>query len=309
MKKPGFTLIELLVSIGLSAIFITSATQIFGQIYLSQKKIEISQNLYDESQFLMERITKLMRENTIDYDRYFEEVGPDPSDCSDFDTRQIPSGSSNEENNKTNRIILGYPNIFYWDTTGDGIQDSNLGGYDEDLGDSDKCTTAFYGIQDALYLINADRTMKTAIRKNVDGKIEVEREFGASRSGNEIADCWSATTNNFAGNICQIEYPLFSGNFYNVLGDNTSESFCELAHEFTVISPNIVFVDKITFTPNPDRDPFLSFRVPEARIHPNIFVSIQTSLKAPSRYSFTDLNKPWILLQTAVSSRVFGNTR
>ncbi len=308
MKPTVFTLIEHVVAIGLTPIFITSASQIFGQIYLAQKKIETSQNLYDESRFLMERLTKIMRENTIDYDQYFVEVGPSVVDCASFDSRQTPNGSSNT-NNLVNRTALGYPSIFYWDTNNNGNQDTNLGGYSEDLGASDPCTIAFSGVQTTLFLINSNRTVRTSIEKNADGRIVVQRKLGADVNGDGSADFWSDTTNNFSGDICQIENPLSTGSFYDVLGDETSETFCETAHEPTIISPQVILAEEITFHSSPNRDPFLSFRVPESRIHPNTFISIKISLKNPTRYNFSDTDRPWILLQTVVSSRLFGNTR
>ncbi len=303
MKKSGFTLVELLIAIGISAVFISAASQVFGQIYLAQKKVEVSQSLYDESRFLMERLIKIMRENTIDYDRYFEEVGPDVGDCSDFDSRQTPASASNT-NNQANRTELGYPTIFYWDTNDDEIQDQNLGGVDL-VSDPDPCTIAFSGTQTVLYLINANRTIRTLVQKNSDNRIEIQRQLGADRNGDGIVDFWSSTV----GDICQIEDPLSVGTFYNVSGNESDESFCEIAHEATTISPQIIFVDAITFNPTPDRDPFLSFRVTESRIHPSIFVSMETSLNNPTRYNFSDTDKPWILLQTTTSSRLFGNTR
>jgi len=306
MKKSGFTLIELLVAVGMSAIFITAASQVFGQIYLAQKKIEVSQNLYDESRFLMERITKIMRENTIDYDRYFEKSGPSLATCPNFDGDQI-SNTASDANTEANRIALGYPSIFYWDTNNNGTQDYNLGGLQDDAS-LDPCTVAFNGLQNVLYLINADRTVRTAIQKNTDDRIEIDRQLGADNDGDGIVDFWSNTAS-YTGGVCKIEYPTSSENFYEVLGDSNSETFCETAHVNTVISPQIIEVETISFDPAPDRDPFLSFKVPSSRIHPNIFVSIKTVLNSPTRYSFTLSDRPWILLQTAVSSRLFGDTR
>ncbi len=187
-KKSGVTLLELLIAIGISSIVIVSVLTTVGNIYFSQKKVRFSQNFYTESRILMERISQFARNNTIDYDRYFLEVGPDDTNivspaiavCANF-VKEQHKDTSSLVNNADNRAgagdyIGGYPSIFYWDTDadGNGTQDRNLGGMNIN-GDADPCAQAFsetLGItnnksQASLYLINGARTLRTAIRNKL----------------------------------------------------------------------------------------------------------------------------------------------
>ncbi len=211
-KKIGVTLIELLIAMGISSIVMVSVLTTIGNIYFSQKKVRFSQNFYTESRILMERIAQFARNNTIDYDRYFLEVGPSSvgTDCDYFAEEQTTDSGSlpntPESVGKTNRASLegGYPSIFYWDTNSDGTQDRNLGGMNLD-GNEDPCAQAFNGIsQDVLYLINGARTLRTAIRnKNdydiatestddakEDYRIEIQRQLGADTDNDLVADIW-----------------------------------------------------------------------------------------------------------------------
>lgn len=169
-KTSGVTLIELLVATGIAAIVMVSVMSTVGNIYFVQKKLRFSQNFYSESRILMERVSQFARNNTIDYDRYFLEVGPSTTTCINFDARQkigIGSWPNNIVNRKDKAFVNGYPSIFYWDTNdiaGGGTQDRNLGGMNVG-GAVDPCAQAFSGgTQPTLYLINGARTLRTTVR-------------------------------------------------------------------------------------------------------------------------------------------------
>ena len=89
-KNPGFTLIEMLIATGISAIVLTTAFGTIGSVYFSQKRIQGAQDFYAEARFLMERVVQIARSNTIDYDRFFEKVGPEmgSGNCENFDADQ-----------------------------------------------------------------------------------------------------------------------------------------------------------------------------------------------------------------------------
>jgi hypothetical protein len=68
-------------------------------------------------------------------------------------------------------------------------------------------------------------------------------------------------------------------------------------------------VNSLAFDPAPTRDPFLSFRVDEAQVHPLVFINLQTQLRNPTDFGFSADTEPTIDLQATISSRVFGDTR
>ncbi len=309
IKKPGYSLLEILIAMTLSAIVITAAVRSVGSIYFSQKKIHVTQSFGTETQFLMERFVQLVRNNTIDYDRFFIEVGPDVSTCASFDEDQTPDGIS-KTNNLTNRQELGYETIFSWDTNADDELDRNLGGIMPN-GSDDPCAKAWDGDteQSTLYLINSERTLRTALREDLVGgsTIEIQQELGADIDGDSVADVWSDNGIWDSGSgICEIQS---GGVPYEILGDKNSQEFCLQAHDWTPISPDNIAIENLSFLPEPDQDPFLSFAVDEAQVHPNVSIFLETTLRNPEQFGMEEFEVPNISLQTTASSRVFGNIR
>jgi len=304
--KNAFTLIELLVASGIAAVCITLALGTVGHIYFSQKKINVLQNFHIESRWLGERIVEFARKNTIDYDRYFVEVGPDPTKCAQFSAEQTPSGVAVANNNsdpavnRANRAGLGYPTIFYWDTDGNNTQDRNLGGVNLD-GNLDFCTQAFHGEQTKLYLIDKTRTLRTKIWED-EGKLMISREIGVDIDGDEIADEWTSDVEWVSGECRRISDSM------PTIGDATEE-FCLSAHDEVAISPTKIIVKSMKIILLPDVDPFLSFRVENSSRHPFVMISLETKLANSKQFGLSSAETPEFLLQTATSSRVFGDTR
>ena len=350
--QKGFSIVELLIAMGIAAIVITTAVGTVGQIYLSQKKILISQDFYAETRFLLERIVQIARNNTIDYDRYFIEIGPDSTTCTGFEDDQIPviPDTTNPgdfvkvltdtlENNKDSRSILGYPNIFYWDTNNDDNNkpDRNLGGASSvnTGGDlvADPCAQAFYGDITTLFMINNSRNLQTAVKRTKDDgtscvntdnskcSIFIQRRLGADTTNDGSIDTWTAFTrwdednltcellNADGANLTDNETPA---NNLSALGVN-DEDPCLQAHDWTAISPPSIKIEELSFLPAPDRDPYLNFRVDTAQTHPHIFMFMKTKLRRdilhPFTLTFDEGKEPTITLQTSASSRVFGDPR
>lgn len=231
IRNLGYTLLETLVATGIAAVVITSAISVTGNVYRSQRKVQFAQDFYSESRFMMERISQIARNNTLDYDRYFLEIGPITTNCASFNTDQIPykykDGADgddliNENNSPSNRYTLGYETLFYWDTDSNEKQDRNLGGVNP-TGVADPCLKAWEKnnfIQN-LFLINGNRTMRTSLRRNPSSiqlfdndqngtpetnnpnydttdpdfnKLEMQRQLGADLNGDGKSDIWAPDT-------------------------------------------------------------------------------------------------------------------
>lgn len=346
---------ELMVAMTMLAIVTLAVSVTIGQIYLNQKKIVLRQSFHDEARLLMERIVQLVRNNTVDYDRYFIEYGPDIIGdpgfgvCPEFSDKQVPVGttSAQRKNNpsqdlpgyeigKQNRAALGYESIFYWDTTGDGEQDRNLGGTLLD-GTDDPCVAAFQynelnllGRKGVLFLINAERTIRTSVILDDNGtstppplpptsddRVLIERQYGIDTDGDKKIDHWSAVTQwddlEPAGNKCEIEDPNTPLSYLPVLGQPTDDiegqKFCLNAYENINILPDKVEVKGISFIPSPNKDPFLAFRVDDAQIHPHVYIDFQLEMTDPEKFGFNVDSPPNTRLRTSASSRVFGDNR
>lgn len=264
-RKTGFSLLELLVAMTIFAVIFLSIWSLVGNLQFAQNKIVVANNFYDESRLLMERVVQMVRNNTIDYDRYY---------CGD------ESGCAG-----------AYESTFYTDV-GDRERNTGLG------------VAAFTGNQSVLYLINAERTVRTAIKVEtvdlVEGLLQVQTQIGIDTDGDGKIDRWSDSPDSH----CQI-----SG-FAVVLGSETDQDlFCTRAHEWTTIAPDQLQISSLTFTITPDKDPYLAFRDNDAQIQPLVRIGMTTQMRNPSRFGFPESQTPTVYLQTAASSRVFGNTR
>jgi len=333
-RQSGYSLLETLVAIGIASIIMTSALGVVASIYYSQKRIQFSQDFYAEGRYLMERIGQSIRNNTIDYDYFFEQNGPPDGGgvgaCgSSFDSRQVPNGDSTL-NTAANRAELGYETIFFWDTNNDTVQNRNLGGKDP-AGDDDPCVLAWdpdltTNPINTLYLINAARDLRTTIRFNAGtNKIDMRKQLAADTDDDGRADIWGPLdvngdggTGDFAdgdvdlvwtGTQCELRYGTSGFVNYAIIGDAASLDFCEQAFDFSNITPAAIRVNSLTFRPAPNKDPFLAFRLDSAQVQPHVSMFMDLELDNPSNYGFESDDKPVVSLQTAVGSRVFGNIR
>jgi type II secretory pathway pseudopilin PulG len=305
-KNKAFSLLEALVASGISAIIITSALGTISQIYSHQKQINLAQQFYSETRFFMERIAQLARNNTIDYDRYFVKIGPDTSQCTEFNADQMSTGLSGDSSLESVRAAETYPNVFYWDTNDDDTQDRNLGGVDPD-GNNDPCVKAWHGTDlDTLFLINGARNMRLKVKwvpqtGTEPGKVLLTRWYGADTNGDLIADKWGKTK--WDSGLCKLD-----PSNEEVLG-KLSEETCWNSHDEISISPYYMNIENLTFDPSPDQDPFLSFRVDAVQVHPSVFIKLKATIFEPKKFGLTSNTTPKISFQTGVSSRVFGNNR
>lgn len=203
----GYTFIEVLVAISIFAFVLTITTTITVNFYNAQKKERIRNLVIEETQFLLNRIANLVRDNTIDYAEYFAQ-----SNKGDFDM-------SNDDNFLYGKFPKEYewhfyyvedcdvgdffsdctrenPNNFnegYFDTFADNSQGETTGNDDSSKHAINKLGAA--GITDdheqlELYLINADGTKKTILRR-LDNKIDDDGD-------GDIDEDTKATPNNQA---------------------------------------------------------------------------------------------------------------
>lgn len=193
--------------------------------------------------------------------------------------------------------------------------------------------TAVRNKDDHLTIAQGGNAATEALDTTEDYRIEIQRQLGADIDNDGIIDVWGPTDTNNDGDTTDINVidldvnltwdDLGSGlcevTYYDattslpvkaaILGDATDEDLCRRAHDWTAMSPKPMKITNLAFNPNPNRDPFLNFRVDAAQVHPNVFINLTTDLRDPSQHGFTPTNRPNIAFQTSVTSRVFGNTR
>ncbi len=319
-------MVELLVASTLSAIMLSGLFASLGTVYFSQKKINATQHFASESRFLMERVSQLIRNNTLDYDRFFVEVGPSPADCVNFEEEQIPFELRDSEsdpidllsyaNNPANREAIGYMNLFYWNVATGAIERyRNLGG--KKLAASpgkdviDPCAQAWHGALGALYLINQEHTERTAIQfDSGNNRLQTQRLLGVDTTGNGKADRWGFSTEwNSATSVCTVYETsnnlILIGAALGVL----EEKPCARGHTWTNISPEAIDVLSFEFIPGPNRDPYLNYRIDSVQTQPHVFLRLHTKLRRPGDFGMKSDEVVELIQQTTASSRVFGDPR
>ena len=248
------------------------------------------------------------------------------------------TGNINFDNNN----YIEYEDAFYVNNNGgaDGVLDTKIGNTNPDY--SIGCSIAVplksesKGAGEHLFLISGDRTYRTRISlykcttsltESIPGNSEpycywgdtghvilLERELGIDDDSDGIVDpgTWSsyAEVNPGTGK-CEIDGK-------EVFGDANDEDFCDLAHTAKVISPKLVAINDATFTVTPRGDPYLNYKdkthgfsggITTFQIHPLVLWSMDLSIRSPKTYGYSDSSAPNISFQTAVSSRVYGDSR
>ena len=331
-RLRGMTLIELLIASTIAAVVLSGLFVSLGNVYFSQKKVNATHSFASESRFLMERVAQLIRNNTIDYDRFFIEVRPDENECISFDEAQIPYSLRdtantidppnliNFNNIRSNREAIGYSNLFYWNVSSeDDERYRDLGGKKPHAGGDDildPCAQAWHDLDEnsRLFLINKERTERVAIyRQETEevgeedyGRLKIERELGVDTTGNGIADLWE-TDFTWVGGKCKVTASTDPNLLFAL--DGFDEKTCTNTHEGINVSPKAIDVLRFSFIPGPDREPFLNYRVSEAQVQPHVFMQLETKLKTPTDFGLKADTDIRLMQQTTASSRVFGDMR
>jgi len=76
-EKKGFTLIEVLVATTIFTIVGLLGVTIFVNVMRVQRRITLENAIYEDGRFMMERISREIRQNTIDYEEYYREANKD----------------------------------------------------------------------------------------------------------------------------------------------------------------------------------------------------------------------------------------
>lgn len=76
LRKNGFTLIEVLVAVSLFAIVGMLTLTVFINITRIQGRLNLENAIYEDARFMLERISREIRNNAIDYEEYYNKALP-----------------------------------------------------------------------------------------------------------------------------------------------------------------------------------------------------------------------------------------
>lgn len=72
-KKHGFTLIEVVIASTIFTIVGVIGVTVFVNIIRIQRRITLENAIYEDGRFMMERLVREIRENTVDYEEYYRD--------------------------------------------------------------------------------------------------------------------------------------------------------------------------------------------------------------------------------------------
>ena len=73
-KKKGFTLVEVILATSIFALVAIIGVIIFVNVTRIQRRIALENSLYEDGRFMMERLAREIRYNTIDYEEYYNKL-------------------------------------------------------------------------------------------------------------------------------------------------------------------------------------------------------------------------------------------
>jgi len=313
--------VELVVALVILAFITLFATTIFLNYTQRTRELKAANLVYEEGRYLMGRLMNEIRQNTIDYEGYFNQ---------------------NVMNGALGQNFCAYDQVFYTPSFDEVIgtsDDESLGMRDPDaLFQGNPITAPLINPQqDNLFLINQEgnqRVYFTRIERKFDddplGKLGllklVGKDFGDDqingfdsynglnasnplcqpdpRENDGLIDTWQCDSDFncdeeiLAPNINVDLMPGCDGYIHQAYNDIESEF-----HSFVDISPNAVNLVDLQFTLHPEDDPHKAYRVDELQIQP--YITVQMTLEAnPKLASGLDPEKlPTITLTSTASTR------
>jgi len=70
-QKSGFTLVEVLIAASIFTVVSLIAVTVFVNVIRIQRRVVLENAIYEDSRVMMERISREVRENTVDYEEYY----------------------------------------------------------------------------------------------------------------------------------------------------------------------------------------------------------------------------------------------
>lgn len=335
-EKNGFTLVEILIAVSLFASVGLISLTIFINITRIQGQLALENAIYEDARFMMERISRSIRNNAIDYEEYFNKTLDSDNKYGEmygcYAAQFYNPGSGNDTVLATNPGFLGaYCNngdpytgqecVVYKPSidlnTGEyphrGLVGANASNafcarylFNSPLG----CSPTNENEKPELYLINADGTVKTILaRKQVNASpaeyaLAQVQKRGEDRNGDGLYESWNgcnATPNNLC---CTADYDCPTD---GTTLETTLTTAAGAYDGFVPISPMRTTIKRLVFNISPGEDPRKAFAEPGAILQPRIRITLEVE---PSKAQMDsvglpeDFQIPSIVLQTTVSSRI-----
>lgn len=337
MKKlKAFTLIEVLIASTIFSVVAMAAVQLYANTSISQQRIDLTREMMEETRFTLERIVSEVRLGTIDYSEYWNwsqteacegDLNGD-GDVSSTDEGTIPNdtyemGQSYAET--YGNCYQFYAASFYQpDSEGlfrffKNVNGERIALEHRGKNNADAIDVSVQSWQDELYLINAQGTKKTILRRRASDNTTVAGDSDANWSC-DIPDRFDQDETASMDDYCRLEILRLDGKDIDTdgkidtwecneefLGDNSglapgAPDGCR----FYPISPPNLHVKDLKFFITPTDDPYKAYNEDlNFSLQPHVTISISTET-SKRRAAFLPGEPPDIQIQTTVAARVFN---
>ncbi len=345
-RREGFTLVEVIIASSIFTVVSLIGVTIFINVIRIQKRIYLENAIYEDGRFMMERLSREIRGNAIDYEEYYNKLVEESVDygakhgC--YATRFYNPGTDGPYNGGLGAYCSNPPLVDPKTKPGCVIDkttlDINTGrnpyegitAPDNTAGDANAmCSLKFplspactmdptLNDRDELYLIDSKGKEKTifalkqfnSVPEYALGMVRID---GKDSNGDDIVDQWidkSTVTPSF---FCALGFDCpASGEALLSLESTLGFTPATLYQGFIPMTPQRTNITRLRFYVSPLEDPRKAFAETDAaqaiQQQPHVTI-VMTLQPAASELSAFQGSAPTITLQTTVSSRVYNEVK
>ena len=323
-NKKGFTLVEVIIASSIFSIVSLIGVTVFINVTRIQKKLELENAIYEDGRFMMERMAREIRKNTIDYEEYYHQSalndGGDYGKLNGCYAQQFYSPGNNLSspyqakctNTDSNEVLLlpTDPNCVIdkkslpINTGANPYQGSTGLPTNTSLAKTD---------QSALYLIDYQGTQKTIFAEkallDTDGSqingLGLLKLNGSDPKNYGVNTDWACAD----GFDCKDANNQTISNLFTTLQANVNG--LDMTYKgFLPINPLRIKIDSLHFYVSPIEDPRKAFNETDGNIQQQPHVTVVMTLEpAPSQMVNFSGDPPKITIQQTISSRVYNEVK
>ncbi|MBD3328440.1 hypothetical protein GF340_04000 [Candidatus Peregrinibacteria bacterium] len=336
-NRESFTLVEMLIATMIFVIVGLMGVTIFVNVMRVQRRVTLENQIYEDARFMMERISREIRLNTVDYEEYFnvEVIGdyygsntgcyastfyhPGTDTAFGADCSVPGSGGDCEVVDKNSLDVNTGQNPYSGAASGTEETDDNNAFCVEyapsnlSITTSTNCTADTSNVKDRLYLINPQGNKKTLIaRQRVNNSpneyaVALARLRGRDEDQDGITEVWKANPDD-TGYYCDADFICVP----KLKLENNLKNVGFKYYGAVPLTPQRTTVTQLQFIVAPVEDPrkaFAETAVDEGiQQQPHVTV-IMTVEPAEDQLIGYAGDPPSITLQTTITSRVYNEVK
>ena len=341
-SKRAFTLVEVILASSIFAVVGLIAVTVFVNVIRIQQRVNLENAIYEDARFMMERIAREIRRDTVDYEEYYNklvEQQPYGTEYGCYGTRFYNPGSENPPNfgafcndeitpanpscviDKSTLDINTGENPYEGNKFNVPLNPKSADAFcDVSYAAASSCGDANEGLQHELYLIDSKGAQKTIFAlKNISGTsdrvLAMLRLDGEDYDKDGIIEKWTQCSKNFfccasgfncPNSLAQVMPSGPEGPLESTRVSNGTDNYIG----FVPISPSRTNIESVSFYIAPLEDPRKAFAEDSPDIQQQPHVTVILTVK-PAQSVLKNYNGvvPTITLQTTITSRIYNEVK